>query len=37
LNDALEGGANASRSLDSDGKSWSYLFLGLEIEGEKDI
>ncbi len=35
LQDALEGGVNASLNLDSHGKSWSYLFLGLELDGEK--
>lgn len=30
--DALEGGVNTSLGLDSHGKSWSYLILGLEIE-----
>lgn len=29
---ALEGGVNASLNLDSHGKSWSYLILGLPIE-----
>jgi hypothetical protein len=29
---ALEGGVNASLNLDSHGKSWSYLILGLELE-----
>jgi hypothetical protein len=29
---ALEGGVNGSLNLDGHGKSWSYLFLGLEIE-----
>jgi len=32
LHDALEGGVNASLNLDSHGKSWSYLLLGLSIE-----
>jgi hypothetical protein len=32
LHDALEGGVNRSLNLDSHGKSWSYLILGLEIE-----
>ena len=32
LHDALEGGVNSSLNLDSHGKSWSYLILGLEIE-----
>jgi len=35
LHDALEGGVNASLNLDSHGKSWSYLLLGIELEGEK--
>ena len=29
---ALEGGVNRSLNLDSHGKSWSYLCLGLEID-----
>jgi hypothetical protein len=33
MHDALEGGVNASLNLDSHGKSWSYLILGLELEG----
>jgi hypothetical protein len=32
LTDALEGGVNTSLNLDSHGKSFSYLLLGLEIE-----
>jgi hypothetical protein len=32
LTDALEGGVNASLNLDGHGKSWSYLFLALEVE-----
>jgi hypothetical protein len=32
LHDALEGGVNTSLNLDSHGKSWSYLLLGLAIE-----
>jgi hypothetical protein len=32
LHDALEGGVNSSLNLDSHGKSWSYLLLGLDIE-----
>jgi hypothetical protein len=32
LHDALEGGVNTSLNLDSHGKSWSYLLLGLTIE-----
>ena len=34
MHDALEGGVNRSLNLDSHGKSWSYLFLRLELEGE---
>ncbi len=34
LTDALEGGVNASLNLDSHGKSWSYLILGLALDGE---
>ncbi|MEA2738750.1 MAG: hypothetical protein QOH05_2057 [Acetobacteraceae bacterium] len=33
LLDALEGGVNTSLNLDSHGKSFSYLILGLPIEG----
>jgi hypothetical protein len=32
MSDALEGGVNASLNLDSHGKSWSYLILGLPLE-----
>lgn len=32
MDDALEGGVNTSLGLDSHGKSWSFLILGLEIE-----
>ena len=32
LRDALEGGVNTSLNLDSHGKSWSHLMLGLTIE-----
>ena len=32
MENALEGGVNKSLNLDSHGKSWSYLILGLEIE-----
>ena len=32
LHDALEGGVNASLNLDSHGKSWSYLLLGLTLD-----
>jgi hypothetical protein len=36
LQDTLEGGVNKSLNLDSHGKSWSYLILGLELEGQDD-
>lgn len=36
MRDALEGGVNASLNLDSHGKSWSYLVLGLTLDGEAD-
>ena len=32
MQDALEGGVNTSLGLDSHGKSWSFLLLGVEIE-----
>jgi hypothetical protein len=32
LHEALEGGVNRSLNLDSHGKSFSYLILGLEID-----
>ncbi len=32
MQEALEGGVNRSLNLDSHGKSWSYLILGLELE-----
>jgi len=32
LDEALEGGVNTSLGLDSHGKSWSFLILGLEME-----
>jgi len=38
MQDALEGGVNRSLNLDSHGKSWSYLILGLTLDdavGEK--
>ena len=31
LRDALEGGVNTSLNLDSHGKSWSYLILGMAL------
>lgn len=35
MQDALEGGVNASLNLDSHGKSWSYLLLGLSLDDEE--
>jgi hypothetical protein len=38
MGEALEGGVNASLNLDTHGKSWSYLILGLKLdagEGEQ--
>ena len=32
MEDALEGGVNTSLNLDSHGKSWSYLILGLDVD-----
>jgi hypothetical protein len=32
MHDALEGGVNRSLNLDSHGKSWSYLIIGLELD-----
>ena len=32
MHEALEGGVNSSLNLDSHGKSWSYLILGLELD-----
>jgi hypothetical protein len=32
MGEALEGGVNASLNLDSHGKSWSYLILGLALD-----
>src|SRR5262249_328007 len=34
LHEALEGGVNLSLNLDSHGKSWSYLVLGMEVVEE---
>ena len=31
MRSALEGGVNSSLNLDSHGKSWSFLILGLEV------
>jgi hypothetical protein len=36
MRDALEGGVNASLNLDSHGKSWSYLILGLTLDDGTD-
>ena len=36
MHDALEGGVNRSLNLDSHGKSWSYLLLGLELDDPAD-
>jgi hypothetical protein len=35
MRDALEGGVNASLNLDSHGKSWSYLILGLTLDADE--
>jgi hypothetical protein len=32
MHDALEGGVNSSLNLDSHGKSWSFLILGLTLD-----
>jgi hypothetical protein len=32
MHDALEGGVNRSLNLDSHGKSWSFLLLGMPLE-----
>jgi hypothetical protein len=34
MDQALEGGVNESLNLDTHGKSWSFLLLGLEVEVE---
>jgi hypothetical protein len=34
MDGALEGGVNESLNLDSHGKSWSFLLLGLEVDVE---
>ncbi|MCS6878101.1 MAG: hypothetical protein RMK73_03185 [Geminicoccaceae bacterium] len=34
MENALEGGVNASLNLDGHGKSWSFLLLSLEVEIE---
>jgi hypothetical protein len=33
--EGLEGGVNASLNLDSHGKSWSYLILGLTLDTDE--
>ena len=33
---SLEGGVNESLNLDSHGKSWSFIMLGIEIEVDDD-
>ena len=35
MDQALEGGVNESLNLDSHGKSWSFLLLGLDVEVEE--
>jgi hypothetical protein len=35
MGEALEGGVNASLNLDSHGKSWSYLILGLTLDKDR--
>ena len=35
MGEALEGGVNASLNLDSHGKSWSYLILGLTLDTDE--
>jgi hypothetical protein len=35
LREALEGGVNSSLNLDTHGKSWSYLILGLPLDPEE--
>jgi len=36
MHEALEGGVNGSLNLDSHGKSWSYLLLGLPLDETDD-
>lgn len=36
MDEALEGGVNTSLNLDSHGKSWSFLILGLTVEIDRD-
>lgn len=35
MQDALEGGVNSSLNLNSHGKSWSHLILGLTLDDEE--
>lgn len=37
MEDALEGGVNTSLGLDSHGKSWSFLILGLELDVPENL
>ena len=37
MGEALEGGVNASLNLDSHGKSWSYLILGLALDTGESV
>jgi hypothetical protein len=37
MREALEGGVNASLNLDTHGKSWSYLILGLKLEAALEL
>jgi len=37
MGEALEGGVNASLNLDTHGKSWSYLILGLALDTGEDL
>lgn len=36
MDQALEGGVNGSLNLDTHGKSWSFLILGLSIDIDRD-
>jgi hypothetical protein len=37
MSEALEGGVNASLNLDTHGKSWSYLILGLTLDTSEGV
>jgi hypothetical protein len=37
MQEALEGGVNSSLNLDSHGKSWSYLILGLALDDSAEV